>query len=603
LFSQRSKDSRRFDLSAVTLYVLGRATMESAITEPRGTGGLTLAYNWFEEIDGAYFSYGGADDRLLDSDTLPEPVLDEMRNEAQRFGKEPQRAAYLFDHARSSEAIRRAAESESLEAAVNRHVTEARVDLPFGRIVLVVSGKWPALGAELLSALANPVLIAAALADRSLIAAELLASLLQHAPPAFDESGSWSGSFVVRLLLHAFEIWCIELIRNEVMGSGDVTKVDVADLSHLVSMEVTEILRVSIERSDGTRLLLEWLAHLVKSMLSSLTAPWADRRSNVIRSAPVQALTEAVAAGLRGTPLSEPQSVWDLFGGSSVVLGVDRANPKVSRQDLPRWDDFRGEGDAMVPIAVSVLLARDDGRISDCARQLVTWIRLAFMWLEDEPDLHLHTLVERSSGELQRILAFPLSKVPQPDAALSSLWEDANWRRTRARFGAPEASAKLIQSCAAVVHLGVHLIRWLPAGSDTAQDAKDVASRLADMIDEARYTLPELGLASWSEMVGTLAGAMAVHKLLEDGASCHAFLSRYVGDDDALAAAVVGALANGASRSNLASGLRDNGEDPSDLKERWMRWNDRFARDGQGALSPFASRLAEIANGSAMEKE
>ena len=589
LIRQRSDEVPKFDPSSLTLYMFGRAAMESVISEPSGTAGLTRAYEWLQGIDGGYLSYPGAEDRLLEADTLSESVVQELRNEARRLAEEPHRATKPYDRARSSDAIRRAIEIKSLEAAVAWHLTEVHIDLPLGRVIMVVSAKWPALGGELLATLANPVLIAAAFADGDLSNSEVLISLLPCAPPAFGESGNWLGSSVARLILHAFETRCVERIRGETSRLPDVTKADPMGFSRAVLSEVIDIMNACRQRSDGSRLALEWLVHLVCATASSRSAPWADSRSNFVRSVPIQALTEAVAEVLRDTPLNEPQAVWDLFGGTSVDLNRCNEDLNAPESHLPRWDDSRGEADAISPIAVSALLIRDNERTSNCACQLRAWVRLAFMRLEDEPDLHLHRLVARSSGDLPRLLAWPLSKAPEPADALSLLWEDANWRRTRARFATLAGSAKLTQSCAAVVHLG------MPILPDAGQAVKKVASRLSDMVDELRYTLPELGHGSWSEIVGTMAGVMAAHGLLKDSATCSAFLSRYVGDDDALASAVVNALANGASREDLVWGLCDNGEDPRELTERWMRWNYRLARDQQGGLSLFASRLAEIA--------
>ncbi len=446
LVNQKSTGDDKIDLKSLTLYVLGRAAMRCAMTEPSGSYGLTLAYEWFKRLDGGYSSSPGADDEILAAETLPNIVADELVGEGRRLGENPQQVADALGRAMSGEAIRQTGELKSLEATVAWRFADSGLDMPFGRIVLVISKKWPKFGAELLGMLKNPALVAGALRDHDLCSFRVLISLLPFAPAAFDDKGCWSGSCVARILLHAFENLCMERVRQELRRAAHDSEYDIVEFSKTIVGEVGDLVEAAGQRPDRDRLWLEWLAHLVWSFLVSLSGPWSDPRNRQFRIVPPHAMLNAVADAVRHAPFSEPQSVWDLFDGGALVLRESDPVAADFRQHVPVWSDSHGKEDALIPIAVSVCLISNDERALAAAGKLAFWTRLAFARLEQQP--HLDMMARQSSGGLAHMLAWPFSRIRNPAGALRLLWEDAGWRRTRTRFAEVEQASELIQCCA-----------------------------------------------------------------------------------------------------------------------------------------------------------
>jgi hypothetical protein len=81
-----------------------------------------------------------------------------------------------------------------------------------------------------------------------------------------------------------------------------------------------------------------------------------------------------------------------------------------------------------------------------------------------------------------------------------------------------------------------------------------------------------------------------------DGEKCKAFLGRFMGDDDALANAVVHAAANGVSIDDLSNSLRAIGVDPVLLRDNWLAWHQNRRRAADVVSSPFFNYLSQIAD-------
>ena len=90
-----------------------------------------------------------------------------------------------------------------------------------------------------------------------------------------------------------------------------------------------------------------------------------------------------------------------------------------------------------------------------------------------------------------------------------------------------------------------------------------------------------------------LSVGMAVAGLLVDADSYAHFVSRYVGDDDALVAAVSNTAANGVPTEVITAGLKNAGVGIHDLRDRWIAWQKKLSHEAV-ALSPAIEQLTRI---------
>jgi hypothetical protein len=580
-------------LAQVTLYALGRAAMRSVLDRPAGSAGLTRAFGWFGTLAGAYICYQGARDEFLEEPTLMPDVREEVLMEAKRFGTDPTIAAEGIDRVRSAQTISAAGEAKSLEAAVHWRNTDVLIHFTFGEVISLVSERDPELAANLLEFIGNPTLLSLALARQSEV--DSLLKLFRHTRLAFDHSGSWTGGFVARIVVHSIEERLIERIRRRLHSDIFANIPSLPELADSVR-EIDDIAAAFHEREDGPRLAVEWIAHLVASMLNALATSFGDSGSRILRALPYQTLLEIVSIRFGSESWADPQVVWNMFKGGDHSL-MDQAVP-AKVPNIPEWYDLNSARDHLIPAAVAIVLMRRNGHsASEKAGKLYVWIRLALKDLEQEP--RLAAVLARNHGGLARILGWPCSLISNPAEGFRALWHDAVWARTRARFTPLEKAFDIIRCCAAHAHIGIQLLDVVGTGEHTNDpDNTTVCLTLlrvvADVLDELRYGVPEVGLDRWSTLVGTLAAVATRIGLLRDEPARQALLGRYLGDDDALAAAAVNMMANGVTAKDVSRAIRSLQADPADLFVRWLRWNERFAYDRNGKLNDFASKLSAL---------
>ncbi len=564
-------------LSTLASYVLGRAAMRSAMRSPAGTSGLSLPYRllWHPAGDVAFLA---ADDELAATLEGSVEAKGEVNAEAGRLGTHPGSAAHGFDRERTEQAIAAAGRPASLEACAGWRVRDVFVDLPFGRVVRLVGSCDPAWAARLLDIVANPALNAVMLSSSSLLDVSGLARMLAEAATIFTDAGAWNGRTSAWTILVEIEERLVGLLDGAARFGAPSAGVEKAVRDAMVEIEAA-----TRARSDGPRLLLEWMAHLLWGNVF-LSRPNTGARPAGLP--PRHALLDAVAAHFRAGSWSHPLRVRALFGGGTAVA-IDGRLPAGPASSLPVWTDWLGKGTSIAPLGVAIQLW--DGAASS-VEVLSNWVRDVCAGLENEPMVNV--LAQSPTSPAAQHLAWPLAHLPDPAAAFIAMWSDAAWLRTKVRFARLEDASVLTQPAAALVRVGLAMLSW----PDTARISNPgpLATALADAVDELRYGAFEVGLSEWSGLAGALARGMATHGLL-DGNGCSRLLRRYQGDDDSLAAAVVNARDGGVATELIGRALADMGDQGPDLADRWARWNDRLARDENGKPSRFLELLTEIA--------
>ncbi len=574
-------------LDSLLEYVLGRACMRCLMARPSDTSGLSLAYGllWPTVRDG--ISYAGADDELLERLGVMDDARAEIVAEARRLGENPGVVVGSFGRDRTAQAIQNASTPESLEACTNWQIRDLPINLHFGRIIQAIGSADAPFAAILLETIRNPALVASVLGRPDILSIQASANLLRSVGPIFGPDDRWTRGTTAWMVLLDIEAKLSAPLQEQARAVR-LGAPRPPDPGGIVKQEELDVVAEALlARADGPRLALEWLAHLLWSVL--LQSPPSGAGGDTLSDLDHRAvLLNALAARFRQKDWANTLRVWMLFGGSPLVAGAN--GPRRVAQEapllLPLWRDWLGRPNALVPVAVAVQLCDD-------ALPVPTWLPEWVTMLCRDLEGYSFTLQLADTGPAPAAgyLAWPLVRSSAPSERFKLLWSDATWQLTRARFSKLEDAADRVRPCAAIIRIGLRMLEW--AALVGAEDPDELAWSLADAIDEVRYTLPEIGLAEWSTLVGILAGSMAGAGLLKDG-GCRRLLARYVGDDNSLAAAAVNAVANGMTAWEVRQALASIGEDVGDLTVRWETWNERFARDGSGKPSAFLGQLLAV---------
>jgi len=571
-------------------YLLGRASMRCMIGMPSGSAGLALAYGLIWPLTHDGVSAAGADDELAERLADFPEALAEVKDQARRLEETAVAKAFDFERDRVSHSIRQAAEPTSLEACSHWQIGQLPLNLDFGRVVQVVGSNDISAAVNLLELIGNPALVAAVLGRFETLSVREKSDLLRSLDPIFGDDGRWTqrtAAWMVLLDLEARLSATLEEQNGTVRLGGSRPSIP----ESVIQDGLESVIEALLSRPDGRRLALEWLAHLLWAVLLSRAQRAVPGEEDFSAFEPRRVLLKAVSSSLAREEWARPVRVWGLFGGSRLVMDIDRNHTPI--QDLPLvlpvWRDWLGQANTLIPIAVAVQLWEDT---SSSPGWLVPWVRSVCRKLE--ANSATRQLAEASPSQAAGYLAWPLVHSGQPSERFGELWADANWQLTRARFSPLEEAADRARPCVALIRVGLCMLEWAKL-AQTAGNIEALASSLADAIDQVRYTLPELGVAEWSALSGSLVGAMAANGLLKEG-GCERLLARYQGDDGSLAAAAVNAVANSVPHHEVHQALASLGEDAGELAERWARWNNQFAKDGAGHPSEFLSHLLAISS-------
>jgi hypothetical protein len=575
-------------LNSLVNYIFGRACMRSVMATPSDTSGLSLAYNLLWPM--AYRNggaYAGADDELLAQLDTATDARAEVEAEAQRLKQNPVLAAGTLDLDRTRGAIQQASSPKSLETCANWQVRQLPIRLKFGRVVQVIGLSDAAFAIKLLETINNPALVASALSYSGVSDIPAMAHLLNRADQVFDKDNRWTRGTTAWMVLLEIEQRLLTLLEEQIRAVRLGAPVP-PDPEAIIRRQLDAAAEAVLSRSDGPRLVLEWLAHLLWSILI-MRAPLPGTDIDDLSSLdPRRVLLNAAGACFTRADWANPIRIWALFDGSLLVAGANDSYRLVKEVPLrlPMWHDWLEQENTIVPAALAVLFPGD--RASSLS-WLASWVRLICQNLQGLSVVH--QLTEPGPSQAARHLAWPLARTGRPSERFAELWSDAGWQLTRARFSKLEDAASTVRPCVALVRIGLYMLEWSKLFNN--DDVRALASLLADAIDEMRYTLHDPVGDQWPTLAGKLAGVMAATGLLKDG-GCERLLARYEGDDDALAAASVNMAANGVPSWQVRQALASIGVDAHELADRWEGWNRRVARDRSGKPTDFLKCLQSI---------
>lgn len=582
------------ELSPLAAYGLGRAAMKQALASPEGTSGLTLPYCLIERIDKDGIASAGADDEFSRSN-VPENVsaISEIREEIARIAANPATQVRSIDRDYLKPALEAWNEANGLEQSVSPRFQSLTIHLPIDRIILLLVPSAPGLAAEMLDSLNHPTLQAEVLAHHVRANTQAILLLLAHCLPAFDDGGVWTRRTGARMLIDSFERRCLDYADEQKRGQLEEQN-DESFIKKQLEDRVKELDNVLHRRPDGTRLALEWTAHLIHKLINReiLASPPQPRRDS--RREDERALLDAVVDCFGAKPWALPIQVWKTFGGTSSVTDLSHATPADVK--LPRWIDLVGRQDCVTPVAVAAILSMAKERFNDTQFGALAWIRAVFNSLDGEP--LLPWLGQNPSATLINVLAWPVARSSDASALISEIWQDATITRLRARFYRASEGISATASCAAIAELGLATLKWVSIRDESRSVAEPLSVQLLSLVDEVRFCLPKMGLRNWSATVEGLAIGFAINGLLASVDECRMFLERFAGDDDALVSASVSAAANGVPPYMLAAGLLGIGVNPEDLRSRWVAWHENRGAGIRAASSQAADYLARIADAS-----
>jgi hypothetical protein len=590
-------------LSPLVAYVLGRAAVATALSEPVGTSGLTLPYRLVERLDRLGIGFAGANDALSESKIRENVVaLDEIDREIALMAKDPTITARSFDRDRVRGAARMWHEAVGVEQALSSHFNEFFVEIfPFAHVMLSIAHTAPDLIAFRLEALSHPALIRFVLylADHEEDHTTIL-KLLEHAPVIFDANGMWMRGSAARLVLDAFESFCLKSVGVTLSGAVDKEAAEKAAVAELKG-RVVAVAEIFSNRADGPRLALEWLAHLLNQCVSrELSEPLRGQRTDRFRS--LILILNAAVDRFASESWAEPREVWRHFGADPTAYPSPK-QPETP-DPLASWSNGIGQRDAVTPLAVASLLVRAGAAPEPRISEVLPWLVSVLDRLELEPELL--RLSWYPSLILFDVLAWPASCSDDPTAWMTTAWRNASEARLRARFnrvddstvvrrfhGKPEPVEQHMNRCSGIVELGSSILRLTSLRENREAIAPPLARLLQDMIDEYRYCFPPILLGRGSRLVGRLSVAMAIAGLLDDAESITRFVSRYVGDDGANVAAASNAAGNGVPPEAIAAGLKAAGIDIRSLRDRWLAWKKNLSHE-HVAFSPAVEQLDRI---------
>jgi hypothetical protein len=591
-------------LAPLAAYVLGRAAVATALSEPVGTAGLTLPYRLVERLDELGIGFAGANDALRESNIRENVVaLEEIDREIALMAKDPTITVRSFDRERVRGAARTWQEAVGVEQALSSHINELFVEIfPFAQVMLSIAHTAPDLIAFRLEALSHPALIRFVLdlADHAKDQATIL-KLLEHAPIIFDANGTWMRASAARLVLDAFESSCLESVGVTLQSGADDKEAAEEAAAAELQGRVAPVAEILSNRADGPRLAVEWLAHLVNQCVGRERGePLPGKRTDRFRR--LFLILNAAFDRFASDSWSQPTDVWSLFGADPTAYPTLK-QPEPPTQ-IASWSDGIGQRDAVTPLAVASLLVRAGSDPESRISQVLPWLMSVINRLELEPQLLW--LSSYPSSILFDILAWPVSCCDDPAAWVAAAWRNASEARLRARFnrvddstvvrrfhGEPEPVAQHMNRCSAIIELGSSILRWTSLRKNRDAIAPPLAYLLQDMIDEYRYCFPPILLGRAARLVGRLSIDMAVAGLLGQAESIKGFVSRYDGDDDALVAAAANAAASGIPPGTIASGMKAAGVDICSLRDRWISWMKKRSHE-RVAFAPAVEQLERI---------
>jgi hypothetical protein len=253
-------------LAPLTRYVLGRACLKSVMAMASGSVGLSLAYDLLWPVAHDGIADAGADDELLDQFEAAREARVEIEAEARRRGANPISAARRFDHDRTAQAIGQASSPVSLEACTHWQIQGIHADSEYERVIQVIGSVNTAFAAELLETIGNAALVASVIRGPDILDIPAKGKSTAIRWSAFDLNDRWTGRTMAWMILLDIKEKLPAPLQEQ---SGVVRSVAArpSDPQAIIRQEVAVAAEALLSRPDGARLALEWLAHLLWSVL------------------------------------------------------------------------------------------------------------------------------------------------------------------------------------------------------------------------------------------------------------------------------------------------------------------------------------------------
>ena len=583
-------------LSDETVYIMGRALMMAALENPSKSQGLTLPLQYIENFGNHGMAWVGAMEWLSRQKGKIEPaVLSAVDAEIRVYAAKPLTRNRLPDNRYIEAGVEHWKSATGIEQALGIGAYSGLVDPPIRPILMTLAKSIPKYVATRLDKLGLPAFVSGALGDRYETDEKVLVELLRFAPPIVTRTRKWTRSVTARLVLDEVEERCIQMLedRNRQLRVMGKPLVDDSQVKDFVDSVVATFMPTLLKRSDGARLAAEWVAHLIDASIARAKHPAGGRQGD-LKLLVTDMLLRAVSRSLAQRREFSADRIWTLLGGAAGALVAPTSGDWVAIGERSNsgarahWLNSRGEVDHISPFMVSVQCASEADQSND---NLVVWAVGLLISLPREP--YLSRLGRDFDPSAASYLAWPLGKSANPSALVDAIWGAILETRMFARSKGARDDLESVDSCAAVVVVSIGIL-WSSSQNLSVSSRQSLALKIASMLDELRNGMPTIGLAGWDILIGRLASMMASTQLLEDAQTVEGLLSRYIGTDSDLVAAIVNAARTDVIRGNIVSALDAQRLDAKDLAERWALWTKRNYPNANPLGGEFYKQLVEI---------
>lgn len=554
------EDGPRKSLRADVAYLLGWAAARSYIQRPEGSRGFTAAYELVRLLDSFGVGYAGVADALA---ACSEEEWHRLKQEVEAIiGKTPQ--GVLEDIPSPFPPLDNAKRlwESALEAeqTINQHILDVPFPTVLPRILADMGRRDINFLAKALDSTAGPWVTWSCLAE---LQTDQLVELLKRADECYQADGTWTRKWAARLIVHRLET----NLRLEWDDADRERPTDAEPHPHTraVTDTVSAICRALEGRVGGQILLTRWAAHLLMEATNAESAIYRNRHH--------EGLVRFYYAALNALIDSVGGQAWTAVNKVRDGFPVTSISKNTAAVDAPAWIDQMGRIDYAVPLACTVALQQYDGAEHAYIPELNSWLANVVTSLRDTPSAHY--LASENANLLTRLVAWPLFAAPNRTEHLKDIWQQLAITRVEASYRRDYDSSSATETCSSVANIALEALSWGTTLPSNECDVDSYAELVANVIDELRYFVPNVGLKTWSTTTSRLMSVLAATGRFDAQDALHAILRRYVGDIDTLALASASAIANGVAADKISAALISVGVSPQDMTSDYCSWQIR----------------------------
>lgn len=564
-------------------YLLGYAGMDVILRHPNESQGLSLAYRFVEYLDDHGAAYAGADDRLSKEDFVSnQAAIEEVSRYISGLAADPLRHARTYERQWLAQAQQSWEVAGSVEQAFSFLHENVVLDLPVAHVLDAFLESHVQRVSAWLDDLRYPAFVATTVRMLRSLDVGKTVELLKYLEPIFDEQGKWTGACAARMLMDRFENYCLDSIGQNRRGAIDCIAPEEAPENKRIQEEIGAIVPALSSRSDGKRLLTEWLAHL----LDEINRREASQTEISIKAGYAETVRHFAANVFQQVELKNSATLAEIY---SLFVGETIA--KIESIKPPSWINSLGHRDVFIPLAVAATLHGDKDDREE-AYSCLPWFIDVFQYLSANPELMESTI--RPGPTLLSVLACPIGYSLDPAKQMEVIWKNASDARLKARFhrsGHPNHVRDLLQ---VILEIGLTTFRLLVTIPNGTESARKLATVLKTILDEIRYAIPLVFEDFVISCVSDLTMSMSKHGFLNSVSDCAAHFRLYKGDDDVLVGAVVSAVKGGVDTKTVSQAIVDIGINPKQLMEAYRSWHSNKKDDV--ARQDYLESLALIAD-------